>query len=102
MALSRSGFERLDHLEALEIGVAEIERAVGAGVAVGEAKRLRLRPAFGIGAAAPQGMRRIEHVVVALGPAQQVEGDKARNAAELRRRASSRSVRTPPVLRERP
>jgi hypothetical protein len=58
--------DRLKDLEALELGMAEIERLVGAGVAVGGAKMLRLRPGGEGVFARPDRVRRIEHVIVAL------------------------------------
>src|SRR5579872_6981016 len=49
--------DSLDHGEALEAGMAEVERLVVAGVAMGGAERLRFGPGLEILARAPDGMR---------------------------------------------
>src|SRR3954452_8666303 len=74
----------LDHLEALEFGMAQVKRAVAAGVAMRQPECLRSRPRLEIRPAAPACMRRIQRVVLALGAAQQMEGQEARNIAQLR------------------
>src|SRR4051812_10315140 len=64
--------------------MAEIERAIAAGAAMRLPERLRSRPRLKIGPAAPARMRRIQRVILALGAAQQMEGQEARNIAQLR------------------
>jgi len=65
--------DRLKDLEALELGMAEIERLVGAGVPMGRAKMFGLRPGGEGVFVRPDRVRRIEHVIVALRPAQKME-----------------------------
>src|SRR5215470_16433510 len=81
--LSLRARDRLDHFEALELGVPAIERPVRPGVAVCQPKRLRPGPGFEIGPALPQAVRRIEDMIIALGAAQEVKGDKAGDAAQV-------------------
>src|SRR5271166_5086304 len=57
--------DRLQDLEALELGVAEIEWLVGAGVAVSGAKMLGLRPGGEDFLARPDRVGRVEHMIVA-------------------------------------
>src|SRR2546423_1279308 len=71
------GQRRLDHLEALERRMACRERGALASVAMGEPEGVRLGPGLEIALAAPDHMRGIERVVLALRPAQQVELDEA-------------------------
>src|SRR5689334_12391407 len=52
--------------KALELGVAEVERLVGPGARVRLAKLLRLGPGLELRVRAPDGVRGIEHVVLAL------------------------------------
>src|SRR5208283_3974980 len=75
--------DRLDRLEALELGMAEIERLVGAGVTMGRAKMFRLRPGGEGVFARPDRVRRIEHVIFALGPAQEMELEEPGHAVEM-------------------
>ena len=51
---------RLHHFEALELGMTEIQRRIGAGGVVCQAERLRTRPRLERGAAAPDRVRGIE------------------------------------------
>src|SRR5271157_256201 len=74
---------RLDRLEALELGMAEIERLVFAGVAMRRAKMFRLRPAGEGVFPRPDRVRRIEHVIFALGPAQEMELEEPGHAVEM-------------------
>src|SRR5262245_49012531 len=65
-------------MEALELRVTEgggLAAATSAGVRLAE--RFRLGPALEVGVAAPHGVRGIEHMVLPLGPLEQVEGDEA-------------------------
>ena len=78
--------ERLLHLEALELRVAEIERrriAVIAGARMRAAELLRLGPGLEIRLAGPHGVRGIERVVLGLRALQQVEFDEARQLVEI-------------------
>src|SRR5271166_5879352 len=75
--------DRLDRLEALELGMAEIERLVGAGVAMGGAKMFGLRPGGEGVFARPDRVRRIEHVIAAVGPAQKMELEEPGHAVEM-------------------
>ena len=86
--------DRLQDLEALKLGVAEIKRLVGARAAVRGAKMFGLGPGGEGVLARPDGVRRIEHVIVALGPAQQVELDEARARGRDGYRARATPVRT--------
>src|SRR5579875_1054734 len=82
-ARRRRGSYRLDDLETLEFGMAEIKRPVASGLAMGKPERLRPGPGLKIGPAPPQAVRGIEHVIRALGPAQQMEDDETGNAREM-------------------
>jgi hypothetical protein len=62
----------------------EIKRAIGAGIAMRQPECLRLRPRLEIRPAAPARMRGIQRMVLALGAAQQMERQKARDIAQLR------------------
>src|SRR5262249_28628880 len=74
---------RLPHLEALELRVAEVERLVLAGVAVGGAERLGLGPGVGGGMALPYRVGRIERMVLRFRPSWQMELDEARHLVEM-------------------
>ena len=74
---------RLDDFEAFEFGVPEIERLVGAGIAMGAAERFRSGPCLEIGPAPPDRVRRIKSVVLAIRAAQQVEFDKPGDVAQM-------------------
>src|SRR5208282_289482 len=76
--------DRLDHLKTFELGMVEIERPVLSGVAMREPERLGPGPCLEIRLAAPQRVRGVQHVVVALWSAQQVEGDEAIHLAQMR------------------
>src|SRR5690348_690545 len=75
--------QRLDDLEAFELGMAERQRAALAGIAMGGAERRRARPGLEVRERAPLRVRRVEDVVVAHGPLEQMERDEARHRAEL-------------------
>ena len=64
-------------------GWPEIERLAAARVAVRRAERLRAGPGLEIGVGAPDRVRGVEHMVLALGPLEQVELDEARHAVEM-------------------
>ena len=76
------------HLEALERGMAQIERLVAAGIAVRRAERLRAGPGLEVRVGAPDRVRGVEHVVLALGPLEQVELDEARHPSRWLSRPS--------------
>src|SRR5918993_1013438 len=75
--------ERLDHLEALELGVAERQRAVLGGAGVGAPERLGAGPGLERRPRGPHGMGRVEDVVLALRPAQHVELHEAVDGVEV-------------------
>src|ERR1043166_9979949 len=64
--------------------MAGIERLVAAGLLRREAERLRLGPRLERLPRTPDRVRRIERVIAALRPAQQMERHKARDAAKMR------------------
>src|SRR4051794_17911344 len=68
--LARDG---LDRLESLELRVPEIERLRRRHPAMGLAELLGPGPGLEIGLRAPDRVRRVEDVVLVLGPAQQLE-----------------------------
>src|SRR5690606_20700031 len=74
----------LHHREALELGMAEVERLVAAGVRMRLAELLGLRPGLERLARLPERVRGIEHVILALGALQQVEHDEAGHLAQVR------------------
>src|SRR5271166_2047957 len=76
--------DRLNRLKTLELGMADIERLVGAGVTMGGAKMFGLRPGGEGVFARPDRVRRIEHVIVALRPAQEMELEEPGHAVEMR------------------
>src|SRR3546814_5929822 len=63
-ASSRAGLDGLDHLETFKAGVPQIERFVVARIAMGLTEGIGTGPVFEVLARAPNGMRRIERVVV--------------------------------------
>src|SRR5688572_3215423 len=73
----------LNHGEALETGMAEVERLVVASVAMGGADRLRFGPGLEILARAPDRMGGKQRVILLRLAAQQVEFEKARHAVEM-------------------
>src|SRR6185437_13268658 len=77
---------RLTHFEALELRMLEIKRTgrLVAGARVGGAKFLRLGPGLESRLAPPDGMRRVERVVLGLRPLKQMKLDEAGNAVEIR------------------
>jgi hypothetical protein len=77
------GRHGLEDLEALELGMAEIERLVAAGVLVGVAERFRSRLFLELGPAAPDRVRGIERMVVVLRAAQEVELDEPGHRVEV-------------------
>jgi hypothetical protein len=77
------GFHLLQDGEALELGMAEIERLVCARSAVRLAKRFGPRPSGKVRLRAPDRVRSVEHMVVALGPFQEMKGDESRYAIEM-------------------
>src|SRR5438309_3145565 len=81
---ARCALDGLQHLKALELRVAEIKRLVVAGAAMRGAERFRLRPGGESLLVRPHRMRGIERMVLLLGPAQEVEFDKARHALQMR------------------
>ncbi len=76
--------DRLNCFEALELGMAEIERLVGAGVTMGGPKMLGLSPGGEDISVRPDRVRRIEHVIVALWPAQEMELEEPGHTVEMR------------------
>src|SRR3546814_11834081 len=75
-ASSRAGLDGLDHLETFKAGVPQIERFVVARIAMGLPEGIGTGPVFEVLARAPNGMRRIERVVVGAWPPQQVAPDR--------------------------
>ena len=75
----------LDHLEALELRMAEIKALAGLVVGAGMrlAELLRLGPGLERRLVRPQGVGRIQRVIVGLRPAQQIEFDETREFAQI-------------------
>jgi hypothetical protein len=73
----------LDDVEAFELGMAEIELAVVAGVAVRRAEMLRFRPGDEIVMGIPDCTGREQSMIHALGAAQEMEFAKAGHLVEM-------------------
>ncbi len=78
------GLHLLQDGEALEFGVAEIKRLVGAGAAMRLAEGLGPRPVPELRLRAPDGMGGVEHMVVALRTFQQMKDDESRHLVQMR------------------
>src|SRR4051812_36321041 len=69
--------DRLDHLEALELGMAEIGRLGVAGPRMRGTKSIRFGPGFERGMVGPYRVRGVQRVVLELGATQQMKLDEA-------------------------
>src|SRR3954471_19865166 len=76
VALLGAVSDRLDHLEALELGMAEIGRLGVAGPRMRGTKSIRFGPGFESGMVGPDRVRGVQRVVLELGPTQQMKFDE--------------------------
>ena len=63
--------------------MSQIQRSVLTGIAVGKAESFRPRPRFKVLPASPDCVRRIEHMILPLRPAQEVKFYKAGDLAQV-------------------
>jgi len=78
------GLDLLHRGETLEFGRPDIERLVAGGAGMSLAEGLGPRPGKEVLLRAPNGVRGIEHMILALWAFEQMEGNEARHLVEMR------------------